>query len=180
MKLAMRDLEIRGAGDILGTEQSGHVAAIGFHLYCKMLRRTVQALQGSAPSILTDTKIEIPVDARLPEEYINEVSLRMEIYQRLGEAMSWEEITELWDEIKDRFGPPPEPAKWLYHLSRLRVYASRHGFTLLKAEKVSMTAEQQLGKTTTTRQFLLKPVQKPVDLENNVITALKKEFHLAS
>lgn len=177
MKLALRDLEIRGAGDILGTEQSGHVAAVGFHLYCKMLKRTIQALQGNVPSVLSDTKIEIPVDARLPEEYINEVSLRMEIYQRLGEAISWEDVTEIWDELKDRFGPPPEPAKWLYHLTRLRVYAARHSFTLLKFEKFSMTAEQQKGKTTTTKQFLVRPPQKPVELETNIIQALKKEFH---
>ncbi|MDP1834508.1 MAG: transcription-repair coupling factor [Chlamydiales bacterium] len=180
MKLAMRDLEIRGAGDILGTEQSGHVSAIGFHLYCKLLKRTIQALQGGIPSVLTDTKIEFPIDARLPEEYVNEVSLRMEIYQRLGEAMTWEEVTELWNELKDRFGPPPEPAKWLYHLTRLRVYASRHGFTLLKLERLSMTAEQQKGKTVTTKQFLLKHPRTPVELETNIIQALKKEFKLAA
>jgi transcription-repair coupling factor (superfamily II helicase) len=178
MKLAMRDLEIRGAGDILGTEQSGHVSAIGFHLYCKMLRRTIQALQGDIPAVLVDTKIDVPCDARLPEDYVNEVSLRMEIYQRLGEAISWDEITELWNELKDRFGPPPEPAKWLYHLSRLRVYAGRHGFTLLKIEKVSMTAEQQKGKTSTTKQMFLRPPRTPVELETNVIQALKKEFQI--
>lgn len=180
MKLAMRDLEIRGAGDILGTEQSGHVAAIGFHLYCKMLRRTIQALQGNIPAVLSDTKIEIPVDARLPEDYINEVSLRMEIYQRLGEAISWEEITELWNELKDRFGPPPEPAKWLYHLSRLRVYAARHGFTLIKIERLSMTAEQQKGKTTVTRQTLIKQPRLPVELETHIIQGLKKAFDLTA
>ncbi len=180
MKLAMRDLEIRGAGDILGLEQSGHVSAIGFHLYCKMLKRTIQALQGEIPSILADTKIEMPIDARLPEEYVNEVSLRMEIYQRLGEAISWEEVTELWNELKDRFGPPPEPAKWLYHLTRLRVYAARHSFTLIKVEKMSMTVEQQKGKTTTTKQILLKPPKTPVELETTIIPALKKEFHLDS
>ncbi len=176
MKLAMRDLEIRGAGDILGTEQSGHVSAIGFHLYCKMLRRTIQALQGDISSVLVDTKIEMPIDARLPEDYVNETSLRMEIYQRLGEALSWEEVSELWNELKDRFGPPPEPAKWLYHLTRLRVYAGRHGFTLLKLDKLFLTAEQQKGKTVTTKQFLIKHPRSPVELETFVIQALKKEF----
>lgn len=180
MKLAMRDLEIRGAGNILGTEQSGHVAAIGFHLYCKLLKRTIRALQGEAPSILTDTKIEFPIDARLPEEYINEVNLRMDIYQRLGEAQTWEEVTELWHELKDRFGPPPEPAKWLYHMTRLRVYAAHHGFTLLKLDRLSMSAEQQKGKTVQSKQFLLKHPKTPVELETFVIQALKREFHLSS
>ncbi len=68
------------------------------HLYCKMLRRTIQALQGDISSVLVDTKIEMPIDARLPEDYVNETSLRMEIYQRLGEALSWEEVTDLWND----------------------------------------------------------------------------------
>src|SRR4029079_12659624 len=72
MKVAMRDLEIRGAGNILGTEQSGHVNSIGFHLYCKLLKRPIQAMQGKVPSVLTDTKIEFRIDARLPEDYVNE------------------------------------------------------------------------------------------------------------
>ena len=100
MKVAMRDLELRGAGDILGTEQSGHVSSIGFHLYCKLLKRTVQTLQGKVPSIITDTKVEFPIDARLPEEYVNEVSLRMEFYQRFGEALSWEEVDALWEKSR--------------------------------------------------------------------------------
>ena len=155
----MRDLEIRGAGDILGTEQSGHVSSIGFHLYCKLLKRTIQALQGKVPSILTDCKIEFPVDARLPEEYVNEVSLRMEIYQRLGEALSWEEVDMLWEEIQDRFGPAPEPGLWLYHLTRLRVYAASQGYTLIKQEKLSLTIEKHKGKEASTTQITSSQVQ---------------------
>lgn len=174
MKVAMRDLEIRGAGDILGTEQSGHVSSIGFHLYCKFLKRTIQALQGQVPSILTDPKIDLLVDARLPEDYINEVSLRMEIYQRLGEATSWEEVDSLWMEIVDRFGSPPEQALWLYHLTRIRVYAARQGFTLLKQEKLSLTIEKQKGKETTVRKILMPKFKKPAEMETKVIAELEK------
>ncbi len=86
MKIAMRDFEIRGAGDILGTQQSGQISSIGFHLYCKLLKRAIDALkQNSSPSF-TETKMEFSFDACLPEDYINETSLRMEIYHRLGEA----------------------------------------------------------------------------------------------
>ena len=178
MKIAMRDLEIRGAGNILGMEQSGHVAAIGFHLYCKLLKRTIQALQGQAPSILSDTRIDLPVDARLPEDYVNEVSLRMELYQRLGEALSWEDVEEIWKEIRDRFGPPPEPVKWLHHLTRLRVFAARNGFSLIKMEKLSLTAERQLGDKTLSKKILMKLPHLPGEMESQVIKALKKEFQL--
>lgn len=172
MKIAMRDLEIRGAGNILGMEQSGHVSAIGFHLYCKMLKRTIQTLQGKIPSAISDVKIEIPVDARLPEEYIREVQLRMEIYQRLGEALSLEEVDEIWAELQDRYGPPPLPAEWLYRLTRVRVLASQRGYTHLKLEKLSLTTEQKKGKETTTRKVLLAQPKTPQEFEEKVLKAL--------
>lgn len=164
MKVAMRDLEIRGAGDILGMEQSGHVSSVGFHLYCKMLKRTIHTLQGKVPKFVSDVKLDIPVDARLPEDYVNDVSLRMEFYQRFGEAMSWEEADEIWTEIKDRFGAPPEPAEWLYQMSRLRIFASLHGFTLIKREKLSFTVEKlQKGKPIS-HSFIMPPIKKPSEM----------------
>jgi len=174
MKLAMRDLEIRGAGDILGTEQSGHVASIGFHLYCKLLKRTIRALEGTVSSMIADTKIEHSLNARLPEEYVNETSLRMEIYQRLGDAVSWEEVDEIWSEMKDRFGAPPDPVLWLYHLTRVRVYASIHGFTLIKIDKLSLTLERKKGKETITTKSLFAKHKSPQDLEEKLIEAMKK------
>lgn len=174
MKLAMRDLEIRGAGDILGTEQSGHVSAIGFHLYCKLLKRTIKALEGKMPAIITETKIDFPVDARLPEDYVNETSLRMEIYQRLGEAVTLEDVSDILEEIADRFGPPPEPVRWLYHITRIRVFASLNSYTLLKLEKVSMKSTQKVGKQTISRQQLIGKISSPQDLEDKIIQTLKK------
>lgn len=174
MKVAMRDLEIRGAGDILGTEQSGHVSSIGFHLYCKLLKRTIQAMQGKIPSAITDTKMEFPVDARLPEDYVNEVSLRMEIYQRLGEALSWEEVDAIWEEVQDRFGAAPEPAQWLYHLTRIRVFSSIQGFTLLKQEKLSLNIEKHKGKETFVRKILAPKYKSPQEMENKIIAELKR------
>lgn len=174
MKVAMRDLEIRGAGDILGTEQSGHVSSIGFHLYCKMLKRTILAMQGKIPSITTDTKVEFAVDARLPEDYVNEVSLRMEIYQRLGEALSWEEVDAIWAEIQDRFGSAPEPAQWLYHLTRIRVFASRHGYTSIKQEKLSLTIEKNKGNESVIRKMLTPKYKSPQELETKIVGELKK------
>lgn len=174
MEVAKRDLEIRGAGDILGTEQSGHVSSIGFHLYCKLLKRTIQTLQGKIPSIIIDAKIEFPIDARLPESYVNEVSLRMEIYQRLGEALSLEEVDQIWDEVQDRFGPPPESAQWLYHYTRLRVFSSQHGYTLLKQEKLSLTIERRKGKDSTVRKILAPKYKTPQEMETKIIAELKR------
>lgn len=172
MKIAMRDLELRGAGNILGEEQSGHVSTIGFHLYCKMLKRTIQTMQGKMPSAIADTKVELPVDARLPEDYVNEVSLRMELYQRLGDAISLEEVDAIWAEVQDRFGPPPEAAQWLYAMSRVRVESSLLGYTLIKVDKLSLTAEKQRAKEVSTRKVLFQMPKNPQDLENKILKAL--------
>lgn len=172
IKVAMRDLEIRGAGDILGTEQSGHVASIGFHFYCKLLKRTVEALQGKHPLSAFDVKIDFPVDARLTEKYINEVSLRMEIYQRLGEAISLNEVEALWAELRDRFGPPPIQAQWLYHLSRIRVFAGQKGYISLKWENMALTSERKEGHETVIRKQLMKPSKTPAALEEAVLKLL--------
>ena len=172
MRVAMRDLEMRGAGDIIGIDQSGHVATIGFHLYCKLLKRTIDSLQGKAPSYTLETRVEIPFDARLPEFYVNEVSLRMEIYQRLGDALSQEEVDAIWEEVKDRFGPPPEQAKWLYHLSRLRVHAAQRGYTHVKVDNVTLSYERKKGNASTTNRVLLPKIKAPEDLEKKICALL--------
>lgn len=172
MKVAMRDLEIRGAGNILGLEQSGQVSSIGFHLYCKLLKRTMKSLKGQLSQVFTDTKMEFLADARIPESYIPEVNLRMEIYQRLGEATSPEEVDDIWAEIQDRFGKSPEPALWLYHLTRIRTLASSRGITSLKQEKFSLTIEMQKGKETTTSKILMQPPKTPQELEKKLFELL--------
>ncbi len=121
--------------------------------------------------------MEFPFDARLPEDYIPEVSLRMEIYHRLGDAQNFSEIDELLAEMKDRFGPPPPPVIWLYHLTRIRAFAAANHFSLLKFNNVSFIAERQLGKETERKTLLLpKKFQLPEELETHVIAQLKKNF----
>lgn len=174
MKVAMRDLELRGAGDILGFEQSGHVSAIGFHLYCKMLKRTIQTLQGKMPVSVYETKIEMAQEARLPEDYVNEVSLRMEIYQRLGEGISWEEVDEIWTELKDRFGTPPLAAEWLYHLTRIRVFAALNSISLLKFESLSLQIEGQKGGKPFLKKVLFPKTKTPQAWEEQTLNILRK------
>lgn len=172
MKLAMRDLEIRGAGNMLGTEQSGHVSSVGFHLYCKMLKRTIKTLQGKLPQLVTDVKIEFPVDARIPDTYIEDVSLRMEIYQRFGESLSLEEVRDIWSEVKDRFGVPPEPAEWLYELTSLKVFAQLNGYTLIQKEKLSVRTERIKGKETVKGTLLIPSFKMPSDVSSKIIPLL--------
>jgi transcription-repair coupling factor (superfamily II helicase) len=172
MKIAMRDLEIRGAGDILGVKQSGQISSIGFHLYCKLLKRTIEAMKNkSAPSFI-ETKMEFTFDARLPEEYIGEPSLRMELYHRLGEANSLGEVDALLEEMIDRFGPAPAPVIWLYHLTRLRTRAAPLNFTLLKFERFTFTVEKMVGKKAERHTFPLPKTKDPALLEQEVAKIL--------
>lgn len=177
MKVAMRDLEIRGAGDILGEKQSGQIASIGFHLYCKLLRRTIEAIKQQKPISFIETKMEFFYDASLPGTYIPESSLRMEIYHRIGEVMSLDGVDEIFKELKDRFGKPPKPVIFLYYLTRIRVFASQNNFTHLKFGQRELTAERMHGKKSKRESiFLSQKITSPKELEEVVITHLKKKF----
>jgi transcription-repair coupling factor (superfamily II helicase) len=180
MKIAMHDLEIRGAGNILGTEQSGHVAAIGFQLYCKLLKKTIAALQKKeAPLFYQEVKIEFPYDARLPEDYVNETTLRMEIYQRLGDAENEKEIDELINEVRDRFGPLPPQVEWLHHITRIRLFAARNSFSYLKLTKVVFLAEQTHGKKNKiSKKILIQLPKTPQELEHTILATLHANFPL--
>jgi len=173
MKIAMRDLEIRGAGDVLGEKQSGQITTIGFHLYCKLLKRTIDAMKKKTSPSFIETKMEFGFDARLPEDYIGEESLRMELYHRLGEASSDEETEALLIEMQDRFGPAPQPVIWLYHLTRLRIFASQKGYTLLKFEKFTFRAEKQKGKEVEKQTFTMPKTSEPAEFETAVKALLK-------
>lgn len=136
MKIAMRDLHIRGSGQILGVQQSGHVSAIGFHLYCKLLKKTLDALKGKRSMNSQDVKVEIACDARIPEKLIDDVSLRMHLYRRLGDCESDEEISAWETEMLDRFGDVPIPVQWLISVARIRCKAALWAFTSIKLAEV--------------------------------------------
>ncbi|MDP1880731.1 MAG: transcription-repair coupling factor, partial [Parachlamydiaceae bacterium] len=174
MRVAMRDLELRGAGNLFGEEQSGHVSSIGFDLYCKLLNQTIRALKGEIPKFLTDSKIELPIDARIPEKYIDDVNIRMQIYQRLGEALTWEEVDEIWNELKDRFGKPLEQVENLYHLTRIRIYASQKGVVLIKQDKMSLLIEKKKGKDQVIRKILAPKYKSPEEMEKRLIAEIDR------
>ncbi len=163
MRIALRDLEIRGAGNLLGVEQSGNVSAIGLHFYCKLLKRTVESLEKDIEPTFFDTKMEFPhITAKIPETYIEERSLRLEIYYRLGDLSSLEEVDALFSELNDRFGKPPQPVVWLYHLSRIRVAAAKLRFTYLKLTQHFL----EVGGKNIKKRFHLNPYKTPMELEN--------------
>ncbi|MCY3560806.1 MAG: transcription-repair coupling factor [bacterium] len=121
IRIAMRDLEIRGAGNLLGVGQSGHIAAVGYDLYCEMVTEAVAELAGEAPEPPAEVNLDVPVDAHLPSDYVPSESLRFAAYRRLAEAASVEAIQDVRAEWLDRFGPLPAAAESLLAVARLRV-----------------------------------------------------------
>ncbi len=150
LKIAMRDLEIRGAGDILGDKQSGQVAAVGFHLYCKLLKRAIEALKNHVPIQFIETKMDYSFDAKIPEDYIDESEIRMELYYRLGNLSSFEDTHEIFAEIIDRFGPAPQAVSLLCLLTRLRLRASQLNILSIKFDRTTLKMEKQKGTKTVT------------------------------
>jgi transcription-repair coupling factor (superfamily II helicase) len=122
--IAMRDLEIRGAGNLLGTQQSGHIATVGYELYCQLLENAIRALQNAPPQLKLDVDINLPGDAFLPDDYIPDIRLKIDLYRRLTRINAYQEIEDLRGELVDRFGPPPRPAQRLLELIELKMDAA--------------------------------------------------------
>ena len=128
-QLALRDLEIRGAGSILGEVQSGHIAAVGFDLYAELVAQAVSEMEGRAVDDTgpPEVRIDLPVDAHLPVSYIADQELRLEAYRRLAATTTNEEVDDVVSEWTDRYGDLPAEAGTLISLARLRVEAIRVG-----------------------------------------------------
>ncbi len=122
--IAMRDLEIRGAGNLLGTQQSGHIAAIGYELYCQLLSEAVRHLTHQPPKLTVDVDVDLPVEAYLPVEYVPELRQRIDIYRRISRVSDVRALDDLRDELADRFGRLPECVDRLLQIAELRVDAS--------------------------------------------------------
>jgi len=129
MAIALKDLEIRGAGNLLGTDQSGHVALVGYDLYMRMLAEEVGELRGRPIEPPKELNLEVPVDAHLPAAYVPRERLRLEAYRRLGGTRTVEEVEALGAELADRYGPPPQPVRNLLALAGVRAQASAVGLS---------------------------------------------------
>lgn len=127
-KIAMRDLEIRGAGDLLGSQQHGHISSVGFEMYCRLLEEAVETLQtGEAPKEIIEPTIELKEDAYLDGEYINDATNKIEVYQRIAAIRTEEHANQLEEELIDRFGALTEPVAKLMKVARLKNYARNLG-----------------------------------------------------
>ena len=137
MQIALKDLEIRGAGNLLGGEQSGHIAGVGFDLYLRMIGEAVATFRGDVAEGQTELRLELPVDAHIPEEYVESERLRLEAYQKLSTAASPaaapEQLDSVLEELVDRYGEPPEQVSTLIAVSRLRRVAQKAGLSELVA-----------------------------------------------
>jgi len=130
MAVAMKDLEIRGAGNLLGGEQSGHIADVGFDLYVRLVSEAVEEVKTGGVAIVEEiVKVELPVDAHLPHSYVPEERLRLEAYRRLADARTNEEVTGVVEELADRYGSMPTPVETLISIARLRVSLQAVGIT---------------------------------------------------
>jgi transcription-repair coupling factor (superfamily II helicase) len=128
--IAMRDLELRGAGDLLGSEQSGHVAAVGFELYVSLLEEAVEGLRaadGARPALESQVRLDVDVDAYLPSDYIPFEAAKIDVHRRIAGAAEPGELRALRDELRDRFGPVPEQVSNLLELQRARLELGRAG-----------------------------------------------------
>ena len=129
MYVALKDLEIRGAGNLLGGEQSGHIAGVGFDLYVRMIGEAVTELKGDGPAERPEVRVELPVNAHIPHDYVPGERLRLEAYTRVAAIDSEDDVAEVRDELTDRYGPLPEPVENLLSVARLRSQARRAGLT---------------------------------------------------
>jgi transcription-repair coupling factor (superfamily II helicase) len=129
MAIAMKDLEIRGAGNLLGGEQSGHIADVGFDLYVRLVGDAVNEFKGDGPPEPTEMKLELPIDAHLPHDYVSSERLRLEMYKRLAEVRTDDDVAALREELTDRYGEPTEPVRSLLEVARLRARARQAGLT---------------------------------------------------
>ncbi len=134
-KIAMRDLEIRGAGNLLGAEQSGHIAAVGFDLYCQLVTEAVGELTGRPLPEPVEVTIDVPVDGYLPVDYVARDDVRMEAYRRLAAVTTPDDVDDIRAEWHDRYGPPPPPAAALLDVARLRAECVRTGVRSVSVQR---------------------------------------------
>ena len=134
-RIAMRDLEIRGAGNILGPEQHGHLATVGYDMYCKLMEETLNEVQGRTTARELETRVDLRVDAFLPPEYVAEEKQRMEMYKRIASIVTDEDRADVTDELIDRYGALPPAAETLLDVSQLRALCNRLGVSSVSRGK---------------------------------------------
>ena len=144
-KIALRDLEIRGAGNILGAEQHGHIVTVGYELYCKLLEEAVMTLKGEKVEETVETRINLPVEAYLPDTYVPDSRQKVSIYKKIAGLKDREALDELREELKDRYGAIPEPTDMLLEVANIKQLSQQLGITAIVAgkEQVKVTFDER-------------------------------------
>jgi transcription-repair coupling factor (superfamily II helicase) len=194
-RIAMRDLEIRGAGTLLGTGQSGHIASVGYDLYVSMVHEAVQELKGEPLRGPAEVKLDLPIDANLSPDYVPKEEQRLEAYRRLAEVLTDAEVDDIRTEWEDRYGPVPDEAARLLDVARLRAECHRLGVREVNVTKgpafggpawtarvspLALKASQQIRLTRLFRgavykdgnEQLMLPIPKTPDLAGTLVTLL--------
>jgi len=162
-KIAMRDLEIRGAGNLLGESQSGHIAAVGYDLYCQMVTEAVGEMKGEPVKPVAEIKLDVPTDAFLPKDYVSKEELRLEAYRRLAAVTSLAEVDDIRNEWNDRYGPVPPAAEVLLEVAMLRAECHRVGIRDLsivggqaRLSPISLSVSEELRLKRISRDAIIK------------------------
>jgi transcription-repair coupling factor (superfamily II helicase) len=134
-RIALKDLEIRGAGNLLGAEQSGYIADVGYELYCRLLEDAVKGLKKERVTEATDTYVDLHVAAGVPDDYVGDPSLKLGFYRRIASAAVPEDLVALKAEIEDRCGPLPETGERLFDVARLRILGQEHGIARFSMDR---------------------------------------------
>ena len=144
-KIALRDLEIRGTGNILGAEQHGHIVTVGYELYCKLLEEAVMALKGEKVEETLETRISLPIEAYLPDDYVPDSRQKVSIYKKIAGLKDDAAVKELREELQDRYGAIPEPAEMLLEIASVKQLSQNLGITAIVAgkEQVKVTFDEQ-------------------------------------
>ena len=144
-KIALRDLEIRGAGNLLGPEQHGHIASVGFELYCKLLEEAVREVKGEVVQEPPDPVIDLNVDAYVSDDYVPDPQRKVEVYKKVVGIRRTEDVADLQEELEDRFGPPPPPVRNLLAVARIKVLAKELMVASISGDKDEVAIRLQTG-----------------------------------
>ena len=176
-KIAMRDLEIRGAGNLLGEAQSGHIAAVGYDLYCQMVTEAVAEMKGEPIRRPAEIKLDVPTDAFLPKDFVAKEELRLEAYRRLAGVTTAAQVDDIRVEWEDRYGPLPAPAEALLTVGYLRSECHRLGITdiVIAADRARLAPlELKLSQTTRLRRLAREAIYKE-DARQLVVPIQRRE-----
>jgi transcription-repair coupling factor (superfamily II helicase) len=158
-KIALRDLEIRGTGNILGSEQHGHITAVGYDMYCKLLEEAVQKLKGGGIEETIETRINLPIEAYLPDEYVPDSRQKVALYKKIAALETVVNRKELEEEMVDRYGKIPEPVEMLLEIADLKQLSQQLGVDGIAAGEESIKVTFDEAKTSLDPRKLIRLIE---------------------